>query len=289
MGFGQYSAGSCRRTKSEMVTHFGAQFDIATAKRAGHNRLDFTTADGRRMFALHETVVAELSADRSRLTLADGGWPTPTTKSAWGDACNAFNVSHPSWALMPNKSERSVTLLLELEPTVYGPHDRWHSCFATRELKAVARATDVPRDLPMIRASVEDGNFAVRYDGEAREIRSDAGAKVRATPFKVLVTLYRIDALAKATSRYHAFRGDALYQFNFEAFGFTVNPGQSSRVIMIGCHTFQTREIRAQMARIAADHPEAAKAAKRFVRRNPLDYGIAAYEAAMRARYGRAA
>ena len=285
--FGQYSANSCRRTKSEMLEHFAAQYDIATCRRGGHNRLDFTTSDGRRCFALHETVIAELSADRSRLTLSDGGWPTPTTKSAWSDAMAAFEVSHVGWSLMPTKSERSVTYVVELSPLVYGPFREWEARFSPRLYTVAGRDADAPKDLPMIRASVNDGNFAVRYDGQAKEILSEAGARVRATPFKVLVTLYRIDALAKATHRYHSMRGYALDAFNFEAFGFTIHPGQSSRTILVGCHTFQTREIRAQMARIAVDHPEAAKLAKRFVRRHPVDFGVATYEAAQRARYGR--
>lgn len=282
MGYGQYSAGGgLNRTKVEMLESLrGFDLDETTARKGGKNRLIVSTRAGARLFVLHETVVATLSPEGDRLELADGGWPTPTTRSAWGDAVGAFGLKwlqvwtasdwHSDggyWSARwdtPRKDERSV---------VYHVKDG----VITGRAEAVA-------DLPMIRASTDTGNFAVRYDAAAREVISDAGERVRATPFKTLVTLYRIDKLAKAACGYITMRGNALYQFGFDALGYRVHPGQTSRTVMIGCHTFKTDQIRATLKRIAAEHPEAAKKAKAFVRRHPVDYGVAAYEADLAAR-----
>jgi hypothetical protein len=261
MAYGQYSAGSCRRTKADLVAHFGAEHDIETAKLGGHNRLDFTTRSGARVFTLHLTAVATLSPDGTRLTLADGGWPTPTTRTAWSDALSAFRIGW-SWQDMPSKTERSVTYIIEGG-------------------RIAGRAEATP-DLPMIRASVdhgEGGNFAVRFDAKAKRIVSDAGVTIPCTPYKALVSLYRVDKLARATSRFHAFRGQALDQFGFVAFGYHITPGQSSSIIMIGCHSFKTREIRAVLADLAAKFPEQAKKARKVVKADPSDFGVAAYEA----------
>lgn len=304
MGFGQYSAGGgMNRTKADLLAF--ATGEVISSRKGGKNRLHFTRADGSQGFILHQTIVAELSADGSRVTLADGGWHTPTTKTAWYDALAAFGLSRkmtvpgkdygngycsqpysyvaaPSYTA-PTRDERSVTYTVERS----GDEVR------------MERAADVAADLPLLRADVNDGeggNFAVRFDAKARRIVSDAGTEVVATPFKVLVALGRIDALAKATRNYTTFRGQALWQFSFEAFGYTVHPGQSSRTIMVGCHAFRLMDVRSVARQIAAAHPEAAKKAKAFVRKHPLDYGVAAYEAqraervaAYRARAGRVA
>lgn len=291
MGFGQYSAGGgVKRTKADMLPFAGD--DVASSRKGGHNRLHFTRTDGSQGFILHETVIANLSADGSRLTLSDGGWHSLTTKSAWGDAIRAFGLQirtfYPAdWGSethegvkgywyagggrigYPGKAERSVTYIV------------------TRDASGVSFkcAADVALDHPMIRADVdtgEGGNFAVRFTGT--EIVSEAGVKVRCTPFKALVTLLRVDALMRECKGMMTLRGQALYDFNFEAFGFTIHPGQSARVTMIGCHSFRTDDIRAAMRRIGNEHPSVLKSARAFVRKHPLDYGVKTWRAQQQAR-----
>ena len=284
MAYGQYAAGGgLNRTKADMIAIFEERgFQVLQARKGGKNRLQFMDAAGHWNFTLHETVVATLTADRRTLTLADGGWPTMTTRTAWGDAVKAFGLR---WASVTDRFSDGEAYTYE-RPSYPTKVER--SVRYTVEAGTITGREAVPADHPMIRASVEDGNFAVRYiDGKFLE--SEAGASIKAPPFRVLTVLYRIDALAKATRTYHAFRGQALCQFQFKAFGLDIHPGQSSRTIMIGCHTFKTQEIRGVLRQLEGLYPVEAKRAKAFVRKHPLDYGVPAYEAAQRARYARAA
>lgn len=85
---------SIRWTKADQMRFAVEQgYEIETARKGGHNRLDFVTTDGRRCFMLHKTVVATLSEDGAVLTLDGGGYPTMTTTRAMNDALDLFKVA----------------------------------------------------------------------------------------------------------------------------------------------------------------------------------------------------
>lgn len=108
--FGQYSysenAGR-RYTKEELASfarwekdpeNGGVYFPgrLTQTKKAGHNRLLYTRDDGTRGFMLHQTTVAQTTAD-GRVLIQTGGWASMTTRRAILegvealDAAGAFN------------------------------------------------------------------------------------------------------------------------------------------------------------------------------------------------------
>lgn len=87
--YGQYSeTGGFRRTKKDMVAHLPCGY--RDARKAGHNRLIWTDAEGGRHFRLHRTDVVSVSPDGRTMTLRDGGYETMTTRRAMSEGMQAL-------------------------------------------------------------------------------------------------------------------------------------------------------------------------------------------------------
>lgn len=257
MALGQYSDhGGSRHTKDTLAAAAAAAgYEVTWARKAGHNRLHFKTADGRQGFVLHSTVIAEVSPDGQRLTLRDGGWATMTTRAAWRDALTAFGVPM-FWThgAMPLGSHAGG-----------GGHWDRKAVFArTLDGWQMAEADAAP---PMLRADVDgsgagpDGNLEVTYtDGE---VRSQGAPAIRIRPARLILSCRDILERVKAYKRAGRVTrwGEADYDYAFPLLGYDAAPGSFGRFLYVGCHRFKVSDIRAVLRRLEAIYPEDAKRA----------------------------
>lgn len=106
--YGQYSeTGGFRRTKNDMVAHLPCGY--RDARKAGHNRLIWTDAEGGRHYRLHRTDVVSVSPDGWTMTLADGGYATMTTRRAMAQGMAALvpAAAGKYWGVYGNKGRDS--------------------------------------------------------------------------------------------------------------------------------------------------------------------------------------
>lgn len=258
MGFGQYSRGSTRRTKADMVDTLAPLGSVEWAKRAGHNRLHFKLTDGREGFMLHATVIAMLSADRSTLTMDNGGWATPTTHSAMGDALRAFG-----------------------KPTGYAHGNRGQTSFGGVSFDRSAKFAwpsleplNTSPPLPTIRATSDSaesyGDLVVTYDGET--VKSSGDVSLTVPPFRVILALRAMSEVCKRNRRWFGTMNYSRYPEGnhddpVKLLGdYEATSGRWGRTVFVGCHEFRTQDIRAALRRIEADYPEGKALADKFTR-----------------------
>lgn len=245
------------RSKTDMLEIFADLGAIVWSKKGGKNRLHFKLADGRECFSLHKTVIATLSSDRATLYLNDGGWPTPTTRSAMSDAVSAFNLSH-SVSVHGDKGENVARFF---------PVGTWKDARTVRFARSaaidVATWTPIaaPPDHVMIRAMLDDdGDGAeVRFTGKA--IESSTGEKIPCDARRALKLLRELDRMARAAAHTLTCRGQSIDSLSRELAGYYCGPGSFGSTIHLGCHVFKTRDVRVAMRAIKESNPEAWKAA----------------------------
>lgn len=254
MSFGQFSATSCRRTKAEQLEIAGE--GIVWSRKAGHNRLHFRTADGAEHFMLHATVIASINADRTRLTLNDGGWATITTRKAWGDAADAFKLQGMhAWGNRPKSDHVLNGLPFDRSITVSLP-----------DFKALETAPPAI----MLRAVV-NGETSLEVAYRDGEIVSSNGDKIAAPVSAIVCELYRILDCAKASRGFIGWRHDPIdYKNSIKIFkgAWDCSGGCRGRHVYVGCHEFATTDLRATLKRFTLEHPEQAAVGRKLYLRS---------------------
>lgn len=251
--FGQYSRGSTRHTKADQVSYAVQQgLDVASAKRAGHNRLEFTLVDGTRCFMLHQTVIASLSP-KGLLTLDDGGWATMTTRRAMADALTSWGL--PSYVGSGSGGNLSYRGRRFDRKATFDPDGN------------LVGADSAPY---LIRASTVDsayGEREVTWDG--RTLRStELGVAIPLTPVKAVSLLRRIAEEVRKAKRGDCPAVSPISSYRratagFRVLGFDVAVEQFGTIVYFGCHVFEALDISAIRRRIEADYPAAAAKLKK--------------------------
>lgn len=254
--FGQYSTAptaGARYSVADLLEPVAAlDSPVVSSKRVGHNRRGFILADGRTGMVYHQTVVVLFDPASREVTLNDGGWATMTTRDAMGDGLKFVGVTGAVWSAGRTRHAfRGVAF------------DRT----ATFNVDTGQR-TDGARDLPMIRAVVDSSGESVEvtFDAEAKRLNSTAGASIPCDARRALLALYKLDALAREYHGRFCREDDYFHDSWVELFpDYTGHAGRGGRCgrVWIGCHRFNTADVRAAMRRIAGAHPEAAKSARR--------------------------
>lgn len=274
MGFGQYStSGGMNRTKGDMMDACGVA-DATWSRKAGKNRVHFKLADGSQGFILHETIIARLSASRETLTLADGGWPSLTTRAAFSEAASAFGLpelrasgarphaSHSlgfysagAWTWNQIRFDREVAI--KVTPQGY-------------EALAGAKAP------PSIRAILNDGDGTCMVTYERRAFRSEAdgGITIAATPKRALQLLHHVLRIAARGKGRIAMHREPLYERGEVVAGYHIVPASMGRSVQIGCHAFRVEDLRGMLNHLErdnpADAPEIAKEARKLARADKI-------------------
>lgn len=291
MSYGQYSPmGGKRRTCREMLEVLAGQgFSEAKTEDAsrsiltwhkghpGNNRLWFQTRDGAQHFLFHETIIASLSADGSRLTLNDGGWATITTRRAFSDAVKAFGLPSLYVHGARPKADHAVSggALFDRTAVLSVPGYQPIGGQAFRDVPMIrAIAGEDPRSSPTVMVEYRDG-----------KIISSAGVDVKASPLVAMVSLHHLLAVAKRGSRRFTMRGRGeycIYDTREMLLGFDCYAGSDGRTFFVGCHQFNTSDARSALRRIETDHPEKAKVAKAVWKRRNKRRLVAIAEEAKR-------
>lgn len=274
MGFGQFSVTSIRRTKADQLQAAQDQgYHVVQSKRAGHNRLHFRTADGAEHFMLHVTVIASVNPERTQLTLNDGGWPSITTRKAFSEAAQAFGL--PSLSVGGGRPRASHMLGFRVNDAESEYAWSWgrvvfdRTVTLTWDRREYALAPGCqPVAAPMVRAVV-DGATSLEVTYRDGEVTSDAGDHIGCSPFRLLVTMADLLTLAKGSRKFIGRRHEQVdYRRELPIFkgAYYANGGRLGRAVHVGCHEFSVSDLRNVMQRVQLDHPEAAKAAKAFIR-----------------------
>ena len=252
MGYGQFSRGSTRRTKAEMLeTAAAAGYVVTSSHKAGNNRLEFTTADGCVGFMLHTTVIAFRSTFQGvqKVRLDTGGWPSMTTHVAMGEALSRWGIR--------------TRVHADLGQTVaFGTAFDQTATFDVGTGKRI----DTPEGptVYMVRGFVSDYEGdetpAVTWDAVSGEIRSDGhrqhSSVVSFSPPEVIATLRTILATCRRVAREPSF---GAYE-ETELGGWTLYVTRCGREVHVGCHEFKRADLSTLLRRLERDFPVAAAA-----------------------------
>lgn len=279
MGYGQYSAmGGVDRTKADMLDACGIEPEWS--RKAGKNRVHYRLADGSQGFILHETVVASLSADGKKLVLNDGGWPSLTTRKAFSEAVTAFGLRAISVGGARPLAAHRLGYQRNLQPGETYAAWEWGAIKFDRTVNLRVTATgyalaDKVRDVPSIRAIVNDGDatFMVTYERSA--FRSGSGDRVPASPKRALAMIHRALIIAARGVGRVGFHREPLYAHSEDLAGYSIIPASMGRTVHVGCHAFRVADLRELLARLERDHPqhatEAAKAARKLAKLDKIE------------------